>query len=36
MGYFYDYCQEAEKLQLQGRTLVILDWKFFFFFVEKW
>ncbi|MFW1970464.1 terminase [Acinetobacter bereziniae] len=30
-GYFYDYCQEAEKLQLQGRTLGILDWKFFFF-----
>lgn len=30
-GYFYDYCQTAEKLQLQGRTLGILDWKFFFF-----
>ncbi|WOE33101.1 MULTISPECIES: terminase [unclassified Acinetobacter] len=30
-GYFYDYCQEAEKLSLQGRTLNILEWKFFFF-----
>ncbi|MEQ1227943.1 terminase [Acinetobacter junii] len=30
-GYFYEYCQAAEKLQLQGRTLSVLDWKFFFF-----
>lgn len=30
-GYFFDYCQEAEKLQLQGRTLNVLEWKFFFF-----
>ena len=30
-GYFYDYCQEAEKLSLQGRTLNVLEWKFFFF-----
>ncbi|EKN3396461.1 terminase [Yersinia enterocolitica] len=30
-GYFYDYCQDAEKAQLQGRELSNLDWKFFFF-----
>lgn len=30
-GYFYDYCQLSEKMQLQGKTLGILDWKFFFF-----
>lgn len=30
-GYFYDYCQEAEKLMLQCKELNILDWKFFFF-----
>lgn len=30
-GYFFDYCQEAEKLSLQGRTLNALEWKFFFF-----
>lgn len=30
-GYFYDYCQESEKLKLQGRTLNALEWKFFFF-----
>ncbi|MDX7081874.1 terminase [Serratia marcescens] len=30
-GYFFDYCQTAEKAQLQGKTLSNLDWKFFFF-----
>jgi hypothetical protein len=30
-GYFYDYCQSAEKAQLQGKQLSNLDWKFFFF-----
>ncbi|MGP2409835.1 terminase [Yersinia sp. 2553 StPb PI] len=30
-GYFYDYCQDAEKSQLQGKELSNLDWKFFFF-----
>lgn len=30
-GYFYDYCQESEKLQLQGKALSPLDFKFFFF-----
>ena len=30
-GYFYNYCQESEKLQLQGKTLSALDFKFFFF-----
>ncbi|TCM62317.1 hypothetical protein EC844_12545 [Acinetobacter calcoaceticus] len=30
-GYFFDYCQEAEKISLQGRTLNVLEWKFFFF-----
>lgn len=30
-GYFYQYCQEAEKLLLQGKPLGALDWKFFFF-----
>ncbi|CNI33036.1 Terminase large subunit [Yersinia mollaretii] len=30
-GYFYDYCQDAEKAQLQGKELSNLDWKFFFF-----
>ena len=30
-GYFYDYCQESEKLKLQGKTLSALDFKFFFF-----
>lgn len=30
-GYFFDYCQTAEKAQLQGKTLSPLDWKFFFF-----
>ncbi|HDW2129996.1 TPA: terminase [Yersinia enterocolitica] len=30
-GYFYDYCQDAEKAQLQGKEISNLDWKFFFF-----
>ena len=30
-GYFYDYCQDAEKALLQGKELSNLDWKFFFF-----
>lgn len=30
-GYFFDYCQSAEKAQLQGKLLSSLDWKFFFF-----
>lgn len=30
-GYFYDYCQDAEKALLQGKKLSNLDWKFFFF-----
>nr|DAZ31436.1 MAG TPA: large terminase [Caudoviricetes sp.] len=30
-GYFYDYCQDAEKAQLQSKLLSPLDWKFFFF-----
>ncbi|WKM72903.1 terminase [Klebsiella oxytoca] len=30
-GYFFDYCQSAEKAQIQGKTLSQLDWKFFFF-----
>ncbi|MBD8128964.1 terminase [Pantoea agglomerans] len=30
-GYFFDCCQEAEKAQVQGKTLSSLDWRFFFF-----
>nr|WP_154325051.1 terminase [Pantoea sp. 201603H] len=30
-GYFYDYCNEAEKALIQGKELSNLDWKFFFF-----
>ncbi|MBX6950221.1 terminase [Providencia rettgeri] len=30
-GYFYDYCQSAEKAQIQNKRLSNLDWKFFFF-----
>ena len=30
-GYFFDYCQAAEKALLQGKPLSALDWKFFFF-----
>ncbi|WP_312970861.1 terminase [Acinetobacter gerneri] len=30
-GYFYQYCQDAEKLKLQGKSLNPLEWKFFFF-----
>lgn len=30
-GYFYEYCQAAEKIHLQGKSLGSLEWKFFFF-----
>ncbi|MCC8375790.1 terminase [Photorhabdus sp. HUG-39] len=30
-GYFYDYCQSAEKAQIQNKPRSQLDWKFFFF-----
>ena len=30
-GYFYDYCQEAEKRQLAGKEPVSLEFKFHFF-----
>ncbi|MCG7388761.1 terminase [Pantoea sp. ACRSB] len=30
-GYFFDYCQAAEKALLQGKILSNLDWKFFFY-----
>ncbi len=30
-GYFFDYCQTAEKALLQGKPLSALDCKFFFF-----
>ena len=30
-GYFFDYCQTAEKAALSGATLSQLSWKFFFF-----
>lgn len=30
-GYFFDYCQTAEKTLLSNRPLGQLDWKFFFF-----
>ncbi|MFQ1018082.1 terminase [Gilliamella sp. BG7] len=30
-GYFYDYCNTAEKAHIQGKLLSSLDWKFFFF-----
>jgi len=30
-GYFYDYCQSAEKAKIQAKLLSPLDWKFFFF-----
>jgi hypothetical protein len=30
-GYFYDYSQSAEKQQMSGTPLSLLDWKFFFF-----
>ncbi|MCW7764302.1 terminase [Photorhabdus luminescens] len=30
-GYFYDYCQSAEKAQIQNKHRSQLDWKFFFF-----
>jgi hypothetical protein len=31
MGYFYDFCMQAEKMQKEGRVLTELDWKLFFF-----
>ena len=30
-GYFYNYCQESEKMALLKKILSPLDWKFFFF-----
>lgn len=30
-GYFFDYCDEAEKSKIQNKPLSPLDWKFFFF-----
>lgn len=30
-GYFFDYSQTAERQQLAGSVLGLLDWKFFFF-----
>lgn len=30
-GYFFDYCQSAEKAALSGASISQLDWKFFFF-----
>ena len=30
-GYFFEYCQTAEKALLQDKILSNLDWKFFFF-----
>ena len=30
-GYFFEYCQIAEKLQLAQKDLTAQDWKFFFF-----
>lgn len=30
-GYFFDYSRTAEKQQLSGTPLGLLDWKFFFF-----
>jgi hypothetical protein len=30
-GYFFDFCQDAEKKQKQGAELTPLDFKFFFF-----
>ena len=30
-GYFFEYSQSAEKQQLSGVALGLLDWKFFFF-----
>lgn len=30
-GYFFEYCQEAERLHLKGAQLSALDWKFFFY-----
>lgn len=30
-GFFYDYCQDAQKQRAEGRALSVLDWRFFFF-----
>ena len=30
-GYFFEYCQIAEKLQLANKELTAQDWRFFFF-----
>lgn len=30
-GYFYNYCQDSEKMLLLKKALSPLDWKFFFF-----
>lgn len=30
-GYFYEYCQIAEKLKLANKDLTAQDWRFFFF-----
>ncbi len=30
-GYFYDYCEKAKNLLLQGKDLTPLDFRFFFF-----
>lgn len=30
-GYFFDYCQQAEKDQLADKDLTAQDWRFFFF-----
>lgn len=31
MGYFYEFCMTAEKMQKEGKQLTELDWKLFFF-----
>ena len=30
-GYFFDYCQEAQRIKESGRPLTNMDYKFFFF-----
>lgn len=30
-GYFYEYCQIAEKLKLANKDLTVQDWQFYFF-----
>lgn len=36
-GYFFDFCQTAERNRKEGRELTELDWKIFFFpwYIEK-